>query len=402
MAEDCLFWFPRILTFEYTKTLMTSCHIVWLLHFKRAMLPEDWTQLELSDLLDVLRNRKCSDPRDKIIALLGILDVLLRLSKSVSSRYTGSPQKEYYRLPNLDYSQSVAHVYKRVVSWTLSSRQDAKILYLACFSSSEVAERSRLATHITPDLPSWVPDLQYLSHLQRPYITHPRALSSSEKQLYSACSSAPFCLSLPWDDTICLKGILCATVDYIGSEALPLADYDYNAGKAARHLYDVVNTWVAECKQFCQLNPYFESLVKLARGLTQIVLNGAVDKFEAVVSKYFALLVRMAEVEQNRKKDSKGNALDDGDPAVLEIDHQFGIEIGNRTLLISEQGPLGTGFGHFQLGDHIFAAAGFEKLLILRPSGDCYILVGHAYMEGFMQGESWPKDERDLQDIKII
>jgi hypothetical protein len=77
--------------------------------------------------------------------------------------------------------------------------------------------------------------------------------------------------------------------------------------------------------------------------------------------------------------------------------------MANRTLLISECGPLGTDFGHFQLGDHIFAVAGLYNLLILREAGDDhYVLVGHAFMDGLMQGESWPEHERCLQDVKIV
>jgi hypothetical protein len=94
-------------------------------------------------------------------------------SKRKSCRQAATLKKATFRFPSLTYSHSVAHTYKSVIAWAFSSRCDAKILYLACYSSSEAAERDQLAAHITLDLPSWAPDLQLLSHLQLPVISHP-------------------------------------------------------------------------------------------------------------------------------------------------------------------------------------------------------------------------------------
>jgi hypothetical protein len=398
MADDSLFWYPRIFDFEASKGFMTSFNMGWLTRFRETIFSNESTQWELSDLLEALLSRKCSDPRDKIIALYGILKPLLQPSKRTSSQHQENLEKASFRFPKLKYSHSVARTYKSVTSWALTSRCDAKILYLACYSSSEAAVRDQLAAHITPDLPSWAADLQLLSHLQRPVISHPFRDPGPGQQIYSACSSAPLTFLRSSADMICLKGVHCATIDYIGSEAQPLVEDDPTASKSNRHRHicNTISTWMAECQEFYQLHPDFEqSIVKFARGTTHFALNEVLQETEAELSEYYESITTIVKRNEDVSADCE--------PGVLEAYRLFSANMANRTLLISERGPLGTGFGHFQLGDHIFAVAGLDNLLILREAGDDHhVLVGHAFMEGLMQGEAGPEHERYLQDIKIV
>jgi hypothetical protein len=153
---------------------------------------------------------------------------------------------------------------------------------------------------------------------------------------------------------------------------------------------------MAECQEFYQLHPDFEqSIVKFARGTTHFALNEVLQETEAELSEYYESITTIVKRNEDVSADCE--------PGVLEAYRLFSANMANRTLLISERGPLGTGFGHFQLGDHIFAVAGLDNLLILREAGDDHhVLVGHAFMEGLMQGEAWPEHERYLQDIKIV
>ncbi|KAH7076579.1 hypothetical protein BKA63DRAFT_564965 [Paraphoma chrysanthemicola] len=173
MSVDSFFWLPHILRFEIFRGLATSYHIGWLILFTMTVSGNLSTQWELSDLLETLQNRQCSDPKDKILALYGLLELLLQPSKGDPVQGSKVSEKPHFRIPSFKYTQPTASVYKSAISWALSVRRDAKILCLACYSSSEAAERVRLSAHITSGLPSWVPDLQFLSHLGRPAMRNP-------------------------------------------------------------------------------------------------------------------------------------------------------------------------------------------------------------------------------------
>lgn len=59
----------------------------------------------------------------------------------------------------------------------------------------------------------------------------------------------------------------------------------------------------------------------------------------------------------------------------------------HQAILISEHGLIRTGLGDFQIGDKIAVAAGFDQLLIIRAFGSHYQLIGHANIDGLMDGE---------------
>jgi hypothetical protein len=99
---------------------------------------------------------------------------------------------------------------------------------------------------------------------------------------------------------------------------------------------------MAECQEFYQLHPDFEqSIVKFARGTTHFALNEVLQETEAELSEYYESITTIVKRNEDVSADCE--------PDVLEAYRLFRANMANRTLLISELGPLGTGFGHFSL-----------------------------------------------------
>jgi hypothetical protein len=53
-------------------------------------------------------------------------------------------------------------------------------------------------------------------------------------------------------------------------------------------------------------------------------------------------------------------------------------------------------------GDQIAIVSGLELPLILRPVDGGYRFITHCYVHGIMNGELWPKDETQLEDITLL
>jgi hypothetical protein len=240
-----------------------------------------------------------------------------------------------------------------------------------------------------------VADLQFLSHLERPTFREPFNVPDTGGHSISASCSTAFIYDRLSDNSICLKGAFCATIDYIGSEAQPRLGHDRNPESSILLFCNIINAWLAECRDFYQLHPDVEgSVEKVARGA--LTVGYKVPGMSLREDELCGYLKKAAIVAENPPY-----IWEVYKPNLVRFYHRFGARIANRTLLISKRGPLGTGVGQFQLGDQVFAIAGLDNLLVLRKLGDYYVLVGHAYMDGLMNGEAWPKDEADLQDVEI-
>jgi hypothetical protein len=52
--------------------------------------------------------------------------------------------------------------------------------------------------------------------------------------------------------------------------------------------------------------------------------------------------------------------------------------------------------------DVLVQVSGMDEVLMLRPAGDAYLLLGFAYVPGLMIGEKWPATSHELQSIKFV
>ena len=113
----------------------------------RTTFGKTWSHARLLDLLVASRTCQSTDPRDKIYALLSLLDSRASIPISV------------------DYSQAPSSLVLQIALWGVNARKDWDILLHVCRPSS------------LPSLPSWVPDWTILPSLPNiePYISLPGA-----------------------------------------------------------------------------------------------------------------------------------------------------------------------------------------------------------------------------------
>jgi hypothetical protein len=67
----------------------------------------------------------------------------------------------------------------------------------------------------------------------------------------------------------------------------------------------------------------------------------------------------------------------------------------------TQKDSLGVVFGAIDQGDVIALIRGLDRLLVLRREGDQFCLVGHGFVEGYMDGSQWPSEESKLGEISI-
>ncbi|KAF7919028.1 uncharacterized protein EAE97_011744 [Botrytis byssoidea] len=54
-------------------------------------------------------------------------------------------------------------------------------------------------------------------------------------------------------------------------------------------------------------------------------------------------------------------------------------------------------------GDEVFLLKGLDVPVVLRPTGENYSFIGPcSYIHGVMEGQRWPEDESELQDLVLV
>lgn len=387
LADDSLIWHPRLFDFEASRGFETSFDICWLVDFKLTTFGRSSPRWRLSTLLESTLDRQCSDPRDKYNALFSVFKGILRKNSS----------NKLFDYPVPDYEQPVAELYKDITLWSLSRRRDVGMLYLAAINTFEASRKPELQRFVIPGLPSWVPDLQFLSQLGRPSVLNPFYPAKGSK--YSSCSKSEFSFNYdPLRGSLTLKGVVWGHVDYVGTEIAPATKDVFNLQYMDSYFEAVtyiLTLWLSNARVYAEHNPNFNfDLKTFGRGTH----SDSWEEYSKLDVSDWEEYLSLVEVIHKRG----GATSEDVEPDEAEAFCYAFTKMANKTLLISKYGPIGAGLGQFEVGDKVVVAAGFDELLVVRPSGGYYIFVGYAFMEGLMHGEAWPDDESQLQDIVII
>jgi hypothetical protein len=77
---------------------------------------------------------------------------------------------------------------------------------------------------------------------------------------------------------------------------------------------------------------------------------------------------------------------------------------GKRIFFTTEKGRLGTGVPGVEKGDSVALLAGNGYPMVLRERRDTvgFEVVGAAYVEGIMQGETWKGDKEDVGELVLV
>lgn len=360
-----------------------------------------------SYLLDRTLHLQCSDPRDRVYALLGLASL-------------GPSSNQILITP--DYNQPVANVYVGFVSSLIRSMSSLDMITLAGIGNRFSGS--------TLDVPSWVPDLQ--SQVRRVnYHSIGRSLDCS------CCLEPDFEVS-PNDRTLLTSGIICDSIAAYRSDFVSLRQTfvdcfalvsDWNklqhptglswlqvffrtfimdqGGSTFGEEHFISN---AEKEVFCDLAAGFSCTLGNIINAHSIVSTG--EAFDNYVNamECWAKSRRLSDLDHSSS--SENEMLGSSSSSIISKELQRwpfheGSKHGMRTMLaflgqlentlkrsvfITKKGFIGVGPRlDIQICDRICIIPGCRVPLVVRKVDDHYLLVGDTYVFGMMQGEMTAK-----------
>ena len=293
---------------------------------------------DLVYMLERSRSACCSDPRDKIFAVLSL-----------------ASEEETWNL-NPDYSKPTEAVYQDLVLHCTSNIQSLTIL-----SNCELLDDAGGMR-----LPTWVPDW-----------TVPR-LTETIPDSASCRKSKP---RVRYQDGTVLvaTGVYVAVVERVESILQPASSDDHFVdGKVE----DAIRALIVPKIESLSLSERDATLVSLCRTLCCNLFADSYsppDSFYASFEACRKYIYRMIDTTQ-------GTALEASRERDVYI-AQVRFSIRGRPLLTTDDGHIGLAPIAAKPGDKVCVLLGCQTPLILRPCGDGYYkVVGECYIDGFMDG----------------
>jgi len=287
-------------------------------------------------LLDETKYCKCSDPRDRIFALLSLLHP--------SERVTGI---------EADYSKTVLEVYKNAVLCTIRFYQNLGILATASVEQSNLG------------LPSWVPKWPC------------RAIGRSLR--YSVWASGETLAvdigDQGYEGILQVTGVSVATIDRVKGFKLPKYGFatKTDIGHEIRRIASWINLRGPLEKDSKDLLTFCRTI--FADEFAEIFHPQRSD--ELSLKECLQALRFLLGLEEN---------VDDWNMSFLGIVGQY---VYGRSFFVTKDGSLGLSPKAAKPGDIVTVLLGGETAFILRPADDGYYqVVGEAYCYGFMDAEA--------------
>ena len=370
----------------------------------------------LSSILTIARSKASSEPRDKIFALLGILNEL------------------GFDCILPEYGKAVEDVYREATIMAIKNDNDIFVL-------SQVPSNQR-----RPGLPSWVPDWSDPGFTAYSGFSKPHLISDLNRGVFCAGPAEPI-----WDFNashrhLKLKGKLIDSVIYRGStletsqlipSRMEIAQSNYENIKAGDFSeivagiyssFKVTKNWV----DMTTWMPEYPSGESVKSALRRTLFYDSSDpvkekiKAESFEAWYLAMTATDHDLTTMAMEGSGiPNASSDGSEELckafeavhpeeirvfLAMDNngrfdfhaQAAVSSNQKCLFITGNGYMGTGTDRVKPGDRIALVAGFNMPLLLRPADGGYELITHVYVHGVMYGEAWPPNNEELEEITLV
>ncbi|KAI0100896.1 heterokaryon incompatibility protein-domain-containing protein [Nemania sp. FL0031] len=372
----------------------------------------------LAEMLYTARNRQCKDPRDKYFALY-----------SISRRSNINLRDDF---PEPDYNQSTKDVYIEWAYWALTKMKDARILYLSVLSESELR-----ATEPTSVLPSWVPDPFRLSFLNRN--KRNSFFPSVESDFDATPKSIPnFDITADrWfgdEKLVKLKARgkiideIIITTDEIPESQLKLDDYDQWQRQLMSILQDFVyrafelgifdRGWISGVDAFWRAVLHVSQLNNSDMWREQCLRYVFSEKAslyeESKQSKRYRDLVCDVTGRRLPTMAVPSTSWPSSAPLASGNDLPKGMrsgsanvivtfsEVEKHKIIITKSKRVGLVIGAIRTGDKVAFCSGLSKVLVLRPIGKFFSLIGHGFIDGFMTGEAWSNNQTETSDLVLI
>ena len=303
--------------------------------------------MTLGLLLCVTRRFLATDPRDKVVALVGLANNLTSQSaKSI--------------LPN--YSKSIADVYKDVTGFAIVHERSLSLLSVV----EDISDR-----HIT-NLPSWVPDYSVwqsqvvfgypISHIQY------RTAGASEVSVrWTAGSSILAVDGLHYDEVMSVSP---------------------NALDDTQRHQEIVLEWLhlAEPlmrKGLLEIDAFWRTLL----GDCDRDVHPAPEKW---ASHFVAYLMLIGGQDSSTHWATSAGDLPFGDASVFQASLEY--VAWRRRFFTTRKGHIGLGPLSMKPGDSVCILNGGQVPFLLRKDGTHHRFIGESYVHGLMAGEAMHHD----------
>lgn len=337
---------------------------------------------------------RATDPRDKIYALLGLVE-----SETQAS------------LVAVDYEIDAAEVYKRFTRRHLQEFKDPGIL------AHSIGCRDR-------DVPSWT----FRTFLEDADVPHyglfgwnPKATFNQEKPRFQSSKSSA-CLPVFEDNgqLLGIHGYEIGTITVAASAVTEPQKSELRGELDNLDLSDLITylDWrdAAGADTEATYPGSTESMADALRSVIYSVISQDVteDHYRAFLRCEAFILERFKSIASEKVRPSSGltrlrvtmkslqlnysRAFGLTDFDIRDIPCSF-LPCLNRRLIKTETGHLGLAPRDAEIGDVVVLIAGSPAPFILRKAGSCYKIVGDCYLHGVMNGEAW--DENKCQTLWI-
>jgi hypothetical protein len=282
---------------------------------------------------------ECSNPRDRIFAVLGLAD----------------DAAEFSAFP--DYTMSCEDVYTKATKKFLEQGR-IDILSYCQFPRDG-------------GIPTWVPDWRLPTFNPNTYIPPPADLAFSA----SGKSFSRQKISYRDSDSLTLKGILVDVVKEFGSVWNPNWLEGLHPGNTARYLCEIKTFTV----QSPLIIPGSEDVETSRIAIADFGHSGDPETLAEAPIYYFQLLNESSMAASWGQQDEMKH-VEPGYIRALRLLH-------SRRPFISASGFVGLAPSHVEAGDMICIFFGGHVPYVLRKCGEAHILIGEAYVHGIMYGE---------------
>lgn len=339
---------------------------------------------DILDLLDIFQGNDCSDDKDRIFALLGLVD---------------RGPLDGFNFP-VDYHQSTASIFVKFATQILEQRDTIDIL---AFSG---AMQRFSQTKPSLNLPSWVPDWRFREKF--------KPLARSTEPLLGP-QNGPSLFTRD-SNILRLQGLI---FDKVAKASLP-----DTAGDSELESDDISKQWM-------EISKFFQGLTRYVNASSQTYLNCVRRTIMAdnshsrtgqssIIDFVFAFMLGRgatshSEMNASFSIQNEVTRHEDGSVSstvnlndVANANKPLGfaelvkITTAGRSFFVTEKGYIGIGPADTRLGDivSVFRGARVPFLVRLR-SADLFMLIGDCYVHEMMDDkDSWMKTEAQ-QDFRI-
>ncbi|KAF8854282.1 hypothetical protein BDZ45DRAFT_597243 [Acephala macrosclerotiorum] len=305
----------------------------------------------LFELLLSHKSKKSTDPKDKVYALVGI----------------SSSQRDFGRI---DYCLTEREIFTHTAHHIITTSQKLNVI---CVKQHERDQYG---------LPSWVPDWT------RPPATYPLVvgLHHHQPEFKAAGDTLADAQFSPDGYVLRSKGFVLDTIDAVGMPYKRRGPTD-DVVPALEVFHDWWNLFVAMHSNSLSSQAVFARTISCGNWEFEDEDVYAI-KLEAIFALSAELLGDSDMLRLDLPSRSSTMESSDGEKTQFSTILSAGLTMNRRTIFLSKEGLVGLAPFNATKGDFICVLLGCRFPVVLRPMNGHYMLVGEAYVDGFMNGEA--------------